>query len=84
MPRGTFEQPASDSTKNGKTDTARELQEHREEQEIASQIQDDQATSKTVEEKQEEENYDPIDYLDDYNPMNTHIIIDLPWPQAVE
>ncbi|CAF4806189.1 unnamed protein product, partial [Rotaria sp. Silwood2] len=66
----------------------REVQEHREEQEIASQIQANQALSTIVEqeeeEEEEEENYAVLDYLDDYNPMNTLIIIDLPWPQASE
>ncbi|CAF3104693.1 unnamed protein product [Rotaria sp. Silwood2] len=83
IPRCTFEQPVCDSTQNVKTNMACEVQEYREEQEIISQKQQNQATLETVEEK-EEENYEIVDYLDDYNPMNTLIIIDLPWPKASE
>ncbi|CAF4721004.1 unnamed protein product, partial [Rotaria sp. Silwood2] len=62
-----------------------EIQEHREKQEITSQIQTNQALSPIVEQKEEEEeDYAVLDYFDDYNPMSTFIIIDLPWPQAPE
>ncbi|CAF4250152.1 unnamed protein product [Rotaria sp. Silwood2] len=66
-----------DFNSHTQTNVEREIQEYREEQEIASQIQDNRATSEIVEEK-EEENDGPIDYLDDYNLMNTRITIDLP------
>ncbi|CAF4059626.1 unnamed protein product [Rotaria sordida] len=78
-----IEQQVYDSNSHTQTNVGREIQEYREEQEIALQKQDNQATSEIVEEK-EEENDGFIDYLDDYNPMNTLIIIDLPWPQATE
>ncbi|CAF3995596.1 unnamed protein product [Rotaria sordida] len=90
IPRCKIDQQLYDPNAHVKTKFDREIQEYREEQEIASQTQDNQATSKTVEEKEketeeeEEENDGFIDYLDDYNPMNTCIIIDLPWPQAAE
>ncbi|CAF4147816.1 unnamed protein product [Rotaria sordida] len=83
IPRCKIEQQVYDSNSHTQTNVGREIQEYREEQEIALQKQDNQATSEILEEK-EEENDGFIDYLDDYNPMNTLIIIDLPWPQATE
>ncbi|CAF1279175.1 unnamed protein product [Rotaria sordida] len=78
-----FEQPVSDSIQRVNTNMAREVHEYREEQEILLQKQHQQTTSEITEEE-EEENYHPIDYLDDYNPMNSLIIVDLPWPTAPE
>ncbi|CAF1492419.1 unnamed protein product [Rotaria sordida] len=77
-----IEQQVYDSNSHTQTNVDREIQEYREEQEIALQKQDNQTTSEIVEEKEENDGF--IDYLDDYNPMNTLIIIDLPWPQATE
>ncbi|CAF1464729.1 unnamed protein product [Rotaria sordida] len=75
-----FEQPpVSDTNQNVQTNMAREVQEYREEQEIVLEKQHHQTTSEIV-----EEDYQPIDYLDDYNPMNTLIIVDLPWPETSE
>ncbi|CAF4691449.1 unnamed protein product [Rotaria sp. Silwood2] len=88
IPRCKVEEQVLDSNRHSPASLDREMQEHREEQEIASQIQTNQALSTIVEQEEEdeevEENYAVLDYLDDYNPMNTLIIIDLPWPQASE
>ncbi|CAF1504341.1 unnamed protein product [Rotaria sordida] len=75
-----FEQPpVSDTNQNVQTNLAREVQEYHEEQEMVLEKQHHQTTSEIV-----EEDYQPIDYLDDYNPMNTLIIVDLPWPETSE
>ncbi|CAF1458531.1 unnamed protein product [Rotaria sordida] len=87
IPRCKIEQQIYDPNAHVQIKLDREIQEYREEQELASQTQDNQATSETVGEKEkeiEDENDGFIDYLDDYNPMNTFIIVDLPWPQAAE
>ncbi|CAF4487880.1 unnamed protein product [Rotaria sp. Silwood2] len=88
IPRCKFEEQGLGSNRHSPTSLDHEIQEHREKQEMASQIQTNQALSTIVEqneeEEEEEEIYAPLDYLDDYNPMNTLIIIDLPWPQASE
>ncbi|CAF4617747.1 unnamed protein product, partial [Rotaria sp. Silwood2] len=46
------------------------IQEHREEQEVASHMQTNQTISDTVKQK-EEEDYGALDYLDDYK-SNEH------------
>ncbi|CAF4664471.1 unnamed protein product, partial [Rotaria sp. Silwood2] len=87
IPRCKAEEQVLDSNRHSPASLDHEVQENREEQEIASQIQTNQALSTIVEQKEEEEeekeeNYAVLDYLDDCNPMNTLTIIDLPWPQT--
>ncbi|CAF1246217.1 unnamed protein product [Rotaria sp. Silwood1] len=83
IPRCKIEDHIPDFNLNSQTNVDPGLQEYREEQEIVSQIQINQTISESTQEEEEEE-YVPLNYIDDYNPMNTMIIIDLPWPQNTE
>ncbi|CAF2924772.1 unnamed protein product [Rotaria sp. Silwood2] len=57
-----------------------QVQELREEQEIETPTQPNQTISAYI----EEENYDEGLDVELFNPMNTMIIIDLPWPSSSE
>ena len=60
-------------------ETDGEIQEFRNEQQKASDEHSNQTLSQEELEFRGSYYIDP--YLEDYNPMNTMIIIDLPWPQ---
>ncbi|CAF4165334.1 unnamed protein product [Rotaria sordida] len=61
IPRCKIEQQVYDSNSHTQTNVGREIQEYREEQEIALQKQDNQATSEIVEDKEEENDDDTDD-----------------------
>ncbi|CAF3146852.1 unnamed protein product [Rotaria sp. Silwood2] len=83
IPRCKIEDHIPNFNPNVQTNLDHAVQEHQKEKEIASEIQTKQTTSDAAE-QEEAEFYDPLNYLDDYNPMNCMIIIDLPWPAGIE
>ncbi|CAF2104346.1 unnamed protein product [Rotaria magnacalcarata] len=71
-------------------DIGRQIKEFQQEQELASAEQQNKIQSKEEEKKEETKEKEVVEYyyvdpyLDAMNPMNSMIIIDLPWPKPVE
>ena len=74
------EKEVASSNSNSEIELDRIVQEYREEQEKLSQNQQNETSSR--EDRQYRGSYYDDPYLEDFNPMNSYIIIDLPWPES--
>ncbi|CAF2871341.1 unnamed protein product [Rotaria sp. Silwood2] len=80
IPRCEVNEQGHDSNPSSENEHLYQIQELQEQQEIATTTQSNQSTSAGI----EEENYCEGLDVELFNPMNTFIIIDLPWPRSSE
>ncbi|CAF3361700.1 unnamed protein product [Rotaria sp. Silwood2] len=81
IPRCEVEEEVHGSDRSIEAKKDCEIQEFRQEQEIISQQQSYETLSAMDD---EQDSYHIGPYIEDYNPMNNYIIIDLPWPESLK